>query len=180
MPCAITPASAPTSSPERPDVLLHMHVEATTALISLDFSGESLHQRGYREEGGRAPLKENVAAADTAACRVGRGGSARRLAGRSNVRVRDVPDRSRTDRCGHCAGVAARIFWISRLARSRRRIVAGAARRGRTAPCRACRCAVVSSARTSMARRCAWRLPMAKAPGSLSGCTWRSGRWLRS
>ncbi len=53
----------PNISPERPDVLLHMHVEATTALISVDFSGESLHQRGYREEGGRAPLKENVAAA---------------------------------------------------------------------------------------------------------------------
>ena len=53
----------PNISPERPDVLLHMHVEATTALISLDFAGESLHQRGYREEGGRAPLKENVAAA---------------------------------------------------------------------------------------------------------------------
>jgi 23S rRNA (guanine2445-N2)-methyltransferase / 23S rRNA (guanine2069-N7)-methyltransferase len=40
-----------------------MHVEASTALISIDFAGESLHQRGYREEGGRAPLKENVAAA---------------------------------------------------------------------------------------------------------------------
>jgi hypothetical protein len=29
----------------------------------VDFSGESLHRRGYRLEGGRAPLKENVAAA---------------------------------------------------------------------------------------------------------------------
>jgi 23S rRNA (guanine2069-N7)-methyltransferase / 23S rRNA (guanine2445-N2)-methyltransferase len=29
----------------------------------VDFSGESLHRRGYRTEGGRAPLKENVAAA---------------------------------------------------------------------------------------------------------------------
>jgi 23S rRNA (guanine2445-N2)-methyltransferase / 23S rRNA (guanine2069-N7)-methyltransferase len=53
----------PNIKPERPDVLLHMHVEATTALISVDFSGESLHLRGYREDGGRAPLKENVAAA---------------------------------------------------------------------------------------------------------------------
>ena len=53
----------PDIKPERPDVLLHMHVEATTALISIDFAGASLHQRGYREEGGRAPLKENVAAA---------------------------------------------------------------------------------------------------------------------
>jgi 23S rRNA (guanine2445-N2)-methyltransferase / 23S rRNA (guanine2069-N7)-methyltransferase len=31
--------------------------------VSVDFSGESLHRRGYRSEGGRAPLKENVAAA---------------------------------------------------------------------------------------------------------------------
>ena len=31
--------------------------------MSVDFSGESLHRRGYRIEGGRAPLKENVAAA---------------------------------------------------------------------------------------------------------------------
>jgi 23S rRNA (guanine2445-N2)-methyltransferase / 23S rRNA (guanine2069-N7)-methyltransferase len=53
----------PNIKPERPDVLLHMHVEGRTALVSLDFSGESLHKRGYRSEGGRAPLKENVAAA---------------------------------------------------------------------------------------------------------------------
>jgi 23S rRNA (guanine2445-N2)-methyltransferase / 23S rRNA (guanine2069-N7)-methyltransferase len=53
----------PNIKPERPDVLLHMHVEGPTALLSVDFSGESLHRRGYRAEGGRAPLKENVAAA---------------------------------------------------------------------------------------------------------------------
>ncbi|HEX3846209.1 MAG TPA: bifunctional 23S rRNA (guanine(2069)-N(7))-methyltransferase RlmK/23S rRNA (guanine(2445)-N(2))-methyltransferase RlmL [Steroidobacteraceae bacterium] len=53
----------PSVQPERPDVLLHLHVEGPTALLSLDFSGESLHRRGYRIEGGRAPVKENVAAA---------------------------------------------------------------------------------------------------------------------
>jgi 23S rRNA (guanine2445-N2)-methyltransferase / 23S rRNA (guanine2069-N7)-methyltransferase len=53
----------PNIKPERPDVLLHLHVEGPTALLSVDFSGESLHRRGYRAEGGRAPLKENVAAA---------------------------------------------------------------------------------------------------------------------
>jgi 23S rRNA (guanine2445-N2)-methyltransferase / 23S rRNA (guanine2069-N7)-methyltransferase len=53
----------PNIKPERPDVLLHLHVEGATALLSVDFSGESLHRRGYRAEGGRAPLKENVAAA---------------------------------------------------------------------------------------------------------------------
>jgi 23S rRNA (guanine2445-N2)-methyltransferase / 23S rRNA (guanine2069-N7)-methyltransferase len=53
----------PDIEPERPDVRLHLHVEPSTALVSVDFSGESLHRRGYRTEGGRAPLKENVAAA---------------------------------------------------------------------------------------------------------------------
>ncbi|HEY6620272.1 MAG TPA: bifunctional 23S rRNA (guanine(2069)-N(7))-methyltransferase RlmK/23S rRNA (guanine(2445)-N(2))-methyltransferase RlmL [Steroidobacteraceae bacterium] len=53
----------PNIQPERPDVLLHLHVEGPAALVSLDFSGESLHRRGYRSEGGRAPLKENVTAA---------------------------------------------------------------------------------------------------------------------
>jgi len=53
----------PDIKPERPDVLLHLHVEGALALVSVDFSGESLHRRGYRTEGGRAPLKENVAAA---------------------------------------------------------------------------------------------------------------------
>jgi 23S rRNA (guanine2445-N2)-methyltransferase / 23S rRNA (guanine2069-N7)-methyltransferase len=53
----------PNIRPERPDVLLHLHVEGPTALVSVDFSGESLHRRGYRIDGGRAPLKENVAAA---------------------------------------------------------------------------------------------------------------------
>jgi 23S rRNA (guanine2445-N2)-methyltransferase / 23S rRNA (guanine2069-N7)-methyltransferase len=53
----------PVIRPDRPDVLVHLHVEGPTALVSVDFSGESLHRRGYRTEGGRAPLKENVAAA---------------------------------------------------------------------------------------------------------------------
>ena len=58
-----TTGERPNIRPERPDVLLHLHVEGPTALLSVDFSGESLHRRGYRAEGGRAPLKENVAAA---------------------------------------------------------------------------------------------------------------------
>jgi 23S rRNA (guanine2445-N2)-methyltransferase / 23S rRNA (guanine2069-N7)-methyltransferase len=53
----------PNIKPERPDVLLHLHVEGPTALLSVDFSGESLHRRGYRAEAGPAPLKENAAAA---------------------------------------------------------------------------------------------------------------------
>jgi 23S rRNA (guanine2445-N2)-methyltransferase / 23S rRNA (guanine2069-N7)-methyltransferase len=53
----------PDVRPERPDVLLHLHVEGQEAFVSVDFSGESLHRRGYRQETGAAPLKENVAAA---------------------------------------------------------------------------------------------------------------------
>jgi 23S rRNA (guanine2445-N2)-methyltransferase / 23S rRNA (guanine2069-N7)-methyltransferase len=53
----------PNIAPERPDVLLHLHVAGPAALLSVDFSGESLHRRGYRLEAGPAPLKENVAAA---------------------------------------------------------------------------------------------------------------------
>src|SRR4029077_15721672 len=53
----------PNIRPERPDVLLHLHVEGPTALLSVDFSGEVLRGRGDRGEGGRAPHKENVAAA---------------------------------------------------------------------------------------------------------------------
>jgi 23S rRNA (guanine2445-N2)-methyltransferase / 23S rRNA (guanine2069-N7)-methyltransferase len=32
-------------------------------VLAIDLSGESLHRRGYREEGAMAPLKENLAAA---------------------------------------------------------------------------------------------------------------------
>jgi len=53
----------PDVRPLRPDVLLHLHVDGPQARLSLDFSGESLHRRGYRVAAGRAPLKENVAAA---------------------------------------------------------------------------------------------------------------------
>jgi 23S rRNA (guanine2445-N2)-methyltransferase / 23S rRNA (guanine2069-N7)-methyltransferase len=55
--------SRPDILPQRPDVLLHLHVEGQEALVSVDFSGESLHRRGYRQGTGPAPLKENVAAA---------------------------------------------------------------------------------------------------------------------
>ena len=46
-----------------PDVRINAHVHTGVATISLDLSGESLHRRGYRLEAGKAPLKENLAAA---------------------------------------------------------------------------------------------------------------------
>ena len=57
--CGIRPSVAV----ERPDLRINVHVHRDVATISLDLSGESLHRRGYREEGGAAPLKENLAAA---------------------------------------------------------------------------------------------------------------------
>ncbi|MGH8398731.1 MAG: THUMP domain-containing protein [Gammaproteobacteria bacterium] len=48
---------------ERPDLLINCHVHRNIATVSLDLSGDSLHQRGYRIRGVAAPLKENLAAA---------------------------------------------------------------------------------------------------------------------
>jgi len=47
----------------RPDVRLNVYLLKDEAILSIDLSGESLHKRGYREEAGPAPLKENLAAA---------------------------------------------------------------------------------------------------------------------
>ncbi len=46
-----------------PDVRIHLHLRRGEATLSLDLSGTSLHQRGYRLQQGAAPLKENLAAA---------------------------------------------------------------------------------------------------------------------
>ncbi len=46
-----------------PDLRIHCHLNREEATVSLDLSGESLHRRGYRQEGLAAPLKENLAAA---------------------------------------------------------------------------------------------------------------------
>lgn len=48
---------------EQPDIRINAHLHHNEVTISLDLSGESLHKRGYRIDGGAAPLKENLAAA---------------------------------------------------------------------------------------------------------------------
>lgn len=48
---------------KRPDIRLHLALRHDLASLGLDLSGESLHRRAYRQRGGEAPLKENVAAA---------------------------------------------------------------------------------------------------------------------
>lgn len=47
----------------QPDVPLHLFVQKNRAILSLDFAGEPLQKRGYRQAGGQAPLKETLAAA---------------------------------------------------------------------------------------------------------------------
>ncbi|MCZ4322274.1 bifunctional 23S rRNA (guanine(2069)-N(7))-methyltransferase RlmK/23S rRNA (guanine(2445)-N(2))-methyltransferase RlmL [Pseudomonas anguilliseptica] len=46
-----------------PDLRVHLRLDRGEAILSIDLSGHSLHQRGYRLQQGAAPLKENLAAA---------------------------------------------------------------------------------------------------------------------
>jgi 23S rRNA (guanine2445-N2)-methyltransferase / 23S rRNA (guanine2069-N7)-methyltransferase len=47
----------------RPDFLVNCRLSRGMLDIRIDLSGYSLHERGYRREGGAAPLRENLAAA---------------------------------------------------------------------------------------------------------------------
>jgi len=53
----------PSVDRHRPDLRVYLHLRRDQATVGIDLSGESLHRRGYRLEGGEAPLKENLAAA---------------------------------------------------------------------------------------------------------------------
>jgi 23S rRNA (guanine2445-N2)-methyltransferase / 23S rRNA (guanine2069-N7)-methyltransferase len=53
----------PSVALRNPDIRIHVYLFRNKATVSLDLSGESLHLRGYREVGLKAPLKENLAAA---------------------------------------------------------------------------------------------------------------------
>lgn len=48
---------------ENPDIRINVYLRNDEATVSLDLSGESLHERGYRGDHRHAPLKENLAAA---------------------------------------------------------------------------------------------------------------------
>lgn len=52
----------PNISVANPDIRLNMHIAEDRCTLSLDSSGESLHQRGYRQESVEAPLNEVLAA----------------------------------------------------------------------------------------------------------------------
>src|SRR6185436_6788420 len=46
-----------------PDLQLNLFIRQGKGILSLDTSGMPLHQRGYRQAGGIAPLRETLAAA---------------------------------------------------------------------------------------------------------------------
>ena len=48
---------------DSPDITVHVHIHDRTVVWYADFSGEGLHQRGYREDQTEAVLKEHLAAA---------------------------------------------------------------------------------------------------------------------
>lgn len=52
----------PNVDAKNPDVQLHLLIESERVQISLDSSGRSLNQRGYRVTGGQAPMNEVLAA----------------------------------------------------------------------------------------------------------------------
>lgn len=51
-----------TVDPENPDVFLEVRMHDDVVTVSVDLAGRSMNQRGYREESGAAPLRENLAA----------------------------------------------------------------------------------------------------------------------
>jgi len=55
--------SRPDVDKKQPDIRINVHAKKNSLTISLDLSGHSLHQRGYRQHTVAAPLKENLAAA---------------------------------------------------------------------------------------------------------------------
>lgn len=53
----------PSVDTNHPDVRIYAHLRRQRLMLGIELSGGSLHQRGYRFEGAKAPLKENLAAA---------------------------------------------------------------------------------------------------------------------
>ncbi|MDH5711788.1 MAG: bifunctional 23S rRNA (guanine(2069)-N(7))-methyltransferase RlmK/23S rRNA (guanine(2445)-N(2))-methyltransferase RlmL [Gammaproteobacteria bacterium] len=59
----------PNVARDNPDIRINVYIGKTETLVYLDLSGEPLHQRGYRQKTGVAPLKENLAAAILLRCK---------------------------------------------------------------------------------------------------------------
>jgi len=58
----------PNVARDTPDLRINVYLFRDKARIAIDLSGSSLHRRGYREQAGPAPVKENLAAALLLAC----------------------------------------------------------------------------------------------------------------
>jgi len=52
----------PSVNRKDPDLLIDVRIRRREAWVSIDMAGDSLHLRGYRIEGGEAPLRETLAA----------------------------------------------------------------------------------------------------------------------
>ena len=52
----------PSVKRKNPDLLIDVRIKKREAWVFLDLAGEPLHKRGYRQEGGQAPLRETLAA----------------------------------------------------------------------------------------------------------------------
>jgi len=53
----------PSIDRENPELRIHMRLSGEKGVLGLDMAGSGLHQRGYRTEAGKAPLRETHAAA---------------------------------------------------------------------------------------------------------------------
>lgn len=56
-------STRPTVDFESPDIRISVHLKKQRVQVGIDLTGQSLHMRGFRLEGAKAPLKENLAAA---------------------------------------------------------------------------------------------------------------------
>lgn len=61
--CRELSGARPTIDRDNPNIRLQAYLKQDQLTLSLDLTGYSLHQRGYRTHAGPAPLKENIAAA---------------------------------------------------------------------------------------------------------------------
>ncbi|MCK9490326.1 MAG: bifunctional 23S rRNA (guanine(2069)-N(7))-methyltransferase RlmK/23S rRNA (guanine(2445)-N(2))-methyltransferase RlmL [Xanthomonadales bacterium] len=53
----------PDVDPDDPDLRVHLRLVRDQAVLSLDLAGQPLHERGWRQGQGKAPIKETLAAA---------------------------------------------------------------------------------------------------------------------
>ena len=103
----------PNVDKENPDILVHAHFAGGRCTLSLDATGSSLHERGYRLRATAAPLKETLAA--TIIDLTGWDGTRALL--RPDVRLGNAGHRSRDEGHADGAGTGAAFLWVSALAR---------------------------------------------------------------